>query len=305
MTNSKKSTASARETVARVRAEQARTERRRRVVIAASAVGAVLVVVAVLVVARLAGGGSPSTATSGSPAGSASAAVTSSVSRVPAATLNTVGAGSANNPPSAITAPALRSGGKPRVLYIGAEYCPYCAAQRWAVAQALSRFGTWNGLGQTSSSASDVDPNTATLSFHGATLTSPYVSFNGVETTTNQPAGTGYQPLDTPAPADAALMRTYDAPPYLPSGSAGGIPFLDIGGTYVSSGASYDPQLLAGKSQQQIADALKNPADPMAQAIDGAANAITAAICKTTSNQPPAVCSAPGVTAAASTLGHG
>lgn len=231
--------------------------------------------------------------------------MTSAVSHVPPATLSTVGAGSANNPTTAITAPALKQGGKPRMLYIGAEYCPYCAAQRWAVAQALSRFGTWTGLGQTSSSASDVDPNTATLSFHGATLTSRYVSFNGVETTTNQPAGTGYQPLDTPAPADAALMQTYDAPPYLPSGSAGSIPFLDIGGTYVSSGASYDPQLLAGKTQQQIADALKNPADPMAQAIDGAANAITAAVCKTTNNQPAPVCGAPGVTAAATTLGHG
>ena len=63
--------------------------------------------------------------------------------------------------------------------------------------------------------------------------------------------------------------------------------------------------MLAGKTQQQIADALKNPADPMAQAIDGAANAITAAICKTTNNQPSAVCAAPGVTAAATTVGHG
>jgi len=304
MTNSEKSKVAAQEKVARLRAEQARTERRR-VVIAVSAVGAVVVLIAVLVVARLAGGGGPTTAASGSSSASASAAVTSAVSHVPPATLNAVGAGSANNPPTAITAAALKQGGKPRVLYIGAEYCPYCAAQRWAVAQALSRFGTWTGLGQTSSSARDVDPDTATLSFHGATLTSRYVSFNGVETTTNQPAGTGYQPLDTPAPADAALMRTYDAPPYLPSGSAGGIPFLDIGGVYVSSGASYGPQLLAGKTQQQIADALKNPADPMAQAIDGAANAITAAICKTTNNQPAAVCAAPGVTAAATTLGHG
>ena len=43
----------------------------------------------------------------------------------------------------------------------------------------------------------------------------------------------------------------------------------------------------------------------MAQAIDGAANAITAAICKITNNQPAAVCVAPRVTAAAATLGHG
>ena len=146
MTNSEKSKAAAQDKVARLRAEQARTERRR-VVIAASAVGAVVVLVAVLVVARLAGGGGPATAASGSSSASASAAVTSAVSHVPPATLSTVGAGSANNPPTAITAPALKQGGKPRVLYIGAEYCPYCAAQRWAVAQALSRFGTWTGLG--------------------------------------------------------------------------------------------------------------------------------------------------------------
>ena len=55
----------------------------------------------------------------------------------------------------------------------------------------------------------------------------------------------------------------------------------------------------------ELADALKSPADPMAQAIDGAANAITAAICKTTNSQPAAVCTAPGVIAAAKTLGHG
>ena len=125
MTNSEKTKVAAQDKVARLRAEQARTERRR-VVIAASAVGAVVVLVAVLVVARLAGGGGPATAASGSSlsSASASAAVTSAVSHVPPATLNTVGAGSANNPPTAITAPALKQGGKPRVLYIGAEYCP-------------------------------------------------------------------------------------------------------------------------------------------------------------------------------------
>lgn len=57
MTNSEKTKVAAQEKVARLRAEQARTERRRRVVIAASAVGTVVVLVAVLVVARLAGPG--------------------------------------------------------------------------------------------------------------------------------------------------------------------------------------------------------------------------------------------------------
>ncbi len=29
--------------------------------------------------------------------------------------------------------PALTSGGKPQIVYMGAEYCPYCAAERWAM----------------------------------------------------------------------------------------------------------------------------------------------------------------------------
>jgi hypothetical protein len=210
-----------------------------------------MVLVGALVAAKFAGVGTPAATASGS--SSAPEAVTAALSQVRSTDPEAVGAGTADNPPTAVAAPALKQDGKTRVLYIGAEYCPFCAAQRWAVAQALSRFGTWAGLGQTTSSASDVDPNTATLSFHGATLASRYVSFTGVETTTNKPVGTGYQPLDTPTPADAALMGTYDAAPYLPSASAGGIPFLDIGGAYVSGGASYDPQLLAGKTQQQIA----------------------------------------------------
>jgi hypothetical protein len=302
MTNSSRSRLKAQEKVAQMRAAQSRA-RRRRIVTAVSAAGAVVLLVAALVVARLSGVGATAAAAGGS--SPATVGVTSAVSGVPAAVLDAVGVGTANNPPTAVSAPALKQAGKPRVLYIGAEYCPFCAAQRWALAQALSRFGTWTGLGQTTSSASDVDPNTATLSFHGATLASAYLSFTGVETTTNQLAGTGYQPLDTPAVADAALMRTYDAAPYLPSATAGGIPFLDIGGAYVSGGASYDPQLLAGKTQQQIAEALKNPADPIARAVDGAANAITAGVCKVTGGQPAAVCAAPGVIAAASTLGHG
>src|SRR5205823_15010475 len=36
--------------------------------------------------------------------------------------------------------------GKPEVLYIGAEYCPFCAAERWSLVYALARFGTFKGL---------------------------------------------------------------------------------------------------------------------------------------------------------------
>ena len=66
---------------------------------------------------------------------------------VPASTLDTVGAGSGvTAPPEIKGGTPLTSGGKPEVLYMGAEYCPFCAAERWAMVVALSRFGTFSGL---------------------------------------------------------------------------------------------------------------------------------------------------------------
>ena len=37
---------------------------------------------------------------------------------------------------------ALTEAGLPEMLYMGAEYCPFCAAERWAMVMALSKFGT-------------------------------------------------------------------------------------------------------------------------------------------------------------------
>lgn len=300
MVNARKSRAQASAAkVALLRAQQERAARRRQL-LAAGGVALVFIAVVGLVTAKLIGVGSVKAAATTSASQQLTAGLTSA-----ATALKGVGPQGNSALPAAIKAPALTADGKPRVLYVGAEYCPYCAAQRWAVAIALSRFGTWSGLGQTTSSATDAYPNTPTLSFHGAKLTSTYVSFSGFETTTNQPtAGGGYQPLDSLDAADTALLRKYNAAPYVASSAAGSIPFLDIGGTFVSSGSSYSPDLLAGKTQLQVVSALQNPADPIAKGAGAAANAITAAICKTTGGQPGAVCTAPGVTAAAAKLGH-
>jgi hypothetical protein len=202
-----------------------------------------------------------------------------------------------NAVPKAIQAPALTADGKPRVLYVGAEYCPYCAAQRWGLVVALSRFGIGSGLGQTHSSSSDVFPNTATLSFQGATYTSRYASFTGHETTTNELAGGQYKPLDTPSATDEQIFNTYDRPPYVEG--SGGVPFVDVGGAGTLSGASSSPELLGGKTHEQIAAALSDPASPIAKAIDGTANVFTAAISTMTKDTPGSVCSSSGVKAAA------
>jgi hypothetical protein len=226
------------------------------------------------------------------PSGSAGTALEKAVASIPAATFDTVGAGSKVMPPKAITGAPLIADGKPRVLYVGAEYCPYCAGERWAVVAALSRFGTFSNLGTTASSGSDVYPNTATLSFHGSTYTSTLLSFTGVEVTTNIPdaSGSGYTPLDTLTAADQQIATTYN--------SAGSIPFIDFGNRYAIVGASYDVGLLQGLTQSQIAAQLADPTTATAKGVLGAANMMTAALCKMTNGQPAAVCSSTAVTTA-------
>ena len=168
---------------------------------------------------------------------------------------------------------------------------------------ALSRFGTFSNLGQTHSSSTDIYPNTPTLSFHGATYTSQYLTFQGVETSSNVRQGDSYAPLDSLTSQQSQLLRTYNAPPYVAAGSAGSIPFIDFGNKFISSGASISPQLLAGKSASDISAALADPSSPIAQAIDGSANAFTAAICQLTGGQPGAVCGSTAVAAYQGKLG--
>ncbi|TCC26882.1 DUF929 family protein [Kribbella speibonae] len=290
--------AAARERIAAQLAAQQQAERRRRLLLAVGAVVLVVVIVGGLVTIRLVGGGKK---TATGPSGAADASLVTTLSSIPDSTFAAVGTGEVKAAPSAITAPALTAGGKPKVLYIGAEFCPYCAAERWPVTVALSRFGTFGNLGTTHSASEDVFPNTPTLSFHGATYTSQYLAFTGVETTTNEMVGNGYKPLDTPTAEDQKTFDTYNKPPYVESD--GSIPFIDLGGKYVGSGATYSPDLLAGKTQTEIADALKDPSSPIAKAVDGSANVYTAALCKLTNNQPAKVCSTDAVTAAAAKLG--
>jgi hypothetical protein len=291
----------AREKAAALAATQARAERRRKLMIAIGAVVVVIVVIGGLIAVRVAGGGKKDQAAG--PSGTADTSLISTLASIPPATFAAVGTAAVNASPSAITAPALTAGGKPKVLYIGAEFCPYCAAERWPVTVALSRFGTFSNLGTTHSASADVFPNTPTLSFHGATYTSQYLSFTGVETKTNEPEGNDYKALDTPTAEDAQTFETYNKPPYVESD--GSIPFIDLGGKYLGSGATYSPDVLAGKTQAQVADALKDPSSPIAKAVDASANVYTAAICKLTNNQPTKVCSTDTITAAAGKLGAG
>jgi hypothetical protein len=296
--------ASRREKIAAQRAAARRAEQRRRILIASGSIVAVLAIVLAFVVIKL--NSKPASVASGpnGPTGAALASVVSGVTSVPASTLDTVGGGNGafTGKIQAIkpAAAPLTANGKPELLYMGAEYCPYCAAARWAMIVALSRFGTFSGLQTIHSAAAngagqaEPDPNTPTWTFANAKYTSQYLTFTPVELQTNIPdTSTGtYTNLQTPTKAQQALLTKYDAAPYIDSSQAGAIPFIDFGNKYVSIGTPYDPGVLAGLSWATIAADLHNPNSAVTQAVGGTANHITAAICKMTGNQPASACTA-------------
>jgi len=281
---------SVRERIAAQQAAERRTVMRNRI-LAWSAVVVVIAVVVAFIAVKLSNTGGKASAST-LPTGAALTKITSQATSVPPATLDAVGAGSVQQPLIRLSGqPPLTKNGKPEMVYVGAEYCPFCAAERWAMTVALSRFGTFSNLGVTHSDTSDVFPNTHTLTFYKSSYSSNYVVFSPVET-----QDPNKNTLQTPTTDENNLVKKYDAPPYVSSQSQGSIPFVDIGNKYLISGASYSPGVLQGKNWSQIAAALHDPSSPIAKSALGTANMITAAICKTTANQPSSVCTSKAVT---------
>jgi thiol-disulfide isomerase/thioredoxin len=179
---------------------------------------------------------------------------------------------------------------KPEIFYYGAEFCPYCAAQRWSLVVALSRFGTFSKLPESLSSDQDVDPNTPTFTFVNSQYTSPYLDFVPVEAQDRD-----HKTLQTPAPQEQAILKQY---------SVNGFPFLNIANQYVASAPFYDPALLLGLSQEDIASRLSNPNDNLTKNIVGGANYLTAAICSVVHDQPASVCAQSPIPAIKQTVLH-
>lgn len=178
------------------------------------------------------------------------------------------------------------SNGHPEVFYAGAEYCPYCAAERWSLVMALSRFGSFKNLHFSASSSTDSYANTSTFTFVGSSYESKYIDFAPVELQDRD-----QKPLQTMTPDQQNLFAKYDQPPYVVSGK-GSIPFLSIANQYMTNGSGYDVGVLTDKTWQDIAGRLNNPQDDMTKKIVGNANYITAAICQVTNQQPGDVCTA-------------
>lgn len=191
--------------------------------------------------------------------------------------------------PTKILGSPLAQSGKPTVLYIGAEYCPFCAATRWGMVLALMRFGSLTNLKYMTSSATDYSPSTPTFTFANAIYSSQYLTFISLETENNTGA-----PLQYPAKWENVTLTKYDVPSAsCPDG--GCIPFIDFGNRTVQLGADYSPLLIQHYTWSQIISMLNNTSSPVAQSIIGGANIFTAQICEIDNFTPASVCSAPYV----------
>ena len=123
-------------------------------------------------------------------------------------------------------------------------------------------------------------------SFYKSTYTSKYLTFTPVENET-----ISHAPLQNTTAAQQAVWVKYSPPNQL------GYPFIDFGNKYLITGPQFDPAVLSGLTWEQVAQQMRDPSTKVAQGVLGAANYITAAICKITGNAPASVCSAPAVTA--------
>jgi thiol-disulfide isomerase/thioredoxin len=265
----------------------------------------ILSIVVVLLVVKITRG---TTTVVPPPVAPASSGVVKAATSVPGAVFDAVGAQQTTDPGEAVLSgqPALSIRGRPAVVYVGAEFCPYCAAERWALVVALGRFGTFSHLGATTSSDTEVFPGTPTFTFDGTTYRSRYVTFAAVEEYGARPSATapaGFPKLRDPSPVEWALVKRYDTEPFVPG--TGTFPFVDVDNRLVVSGSGigFSPGVLQGKSMAQIADDLSKPSNADTQALLGAANKLAAAICTATAGKPAAVCTSPGVKAGASQLG--
>ena len=175
----------------------------------------------------------------------------------------------------------MRRNGKLFVFFMGAEYCPYCAAERWAVVRALSKFGQWSGLKQTMSAArEEAFLNLPTYDLTEATYTSPHVEFVSREIKDRE-----FKPLQKLLKVDEKLVRKHN-----PDKS---IPFLLIGGRFMQVEAGFSPKIFIGHTFRQTETELKKIESDIRKTIDDEANIISALMC--VSGLPPELCRESGI----------
>jgi hypothetical protein len=187
-------------------------------------------------------------------------------------------------------APQLSSGGRPEIMFICAEYWSKCAAERWALVMALSKFGTFTTLKGTTSSATTASPKTPTFSFYGAAYSSKYLTLVTDELETNTDVGGGEYPLLQPPTAqEMTMMNAWDRAPYTTIKAS--LPFAYIGGKFLLTTAQYDASAISQMGFEAAARIMSAGTDPVSRHAQAAAGYLVADFCALTRDQPARVCS--------------
>ncbi len=152
-------------------------------------------------------------------------------------------------------APVLFDNGKLDFLYIGGQFCPYCAMQRWAIVMALEHFGTFSGLSYITSAEASVP----TYDFIGVTYSSNNISFAGVEVWNN--VSPNYSALETLNSQQQSLYNKY---------GTGSIPFIIIGGSVFRSaaGASLNVNSFSGQTANAVQYQISQKSGPLYEQIN-------------------------------------
>jgi len=210
--------------------------------------------------------------------------------------------------------------GKPSVIYLGSITCIWCAANRWSMALALSRFGNFTYLFKGYSAMQDGDAPTlywapthyaSTNVTFGSFYESDYVNFLPIEESAPVSGGFSLQPL--------SALQTYanktdnlayiDAMKYVVSiNSFAGTPY-SIWGDYVAPGS--DARAFGNNSQssdllnmthEELLQQIANPTSQLGWTEYAGADYYAAMICKSINNAAP-VCGLKSIKAMESTLG--
>ncbi|WP_154562582.1 DUF929 family protein [Cutibacterium porci] len=178
--------------------------------------------------------------------------------------------------------------GQASLLYVGAEFCPYCAMERLSLTAALSRFGKFDGLSDSVSSSREKDmASIPTVTYRNSTYSSKYVRFSPVELQDSD--GNKISDLTS---EQRKVFQKYDPKGY--------IPFLYWGDSVTEIPAQI--QSLSNKTSSDAMGLIKNPDTDESKKVIGGANLMSAEICKRNGGRPASVCTSKGVRDADSLL---
>ena len=168
-----------------------------------------------------------------------------------------------------VTDKPLLKNNKHLIFFLVVGYCPFCAAERWAIVESLKKFGTWNNLKMDKSAESEEKyVNIPTFNFSKATYDSKELEFRGVEI-----ADRYFENLQDLTDYDKELLENYN-PDQI-------IPFLLIDGQFMQIGSGIKPEKLQNMEHEQILREINNEqSSDIGNMIKTEIDNITTLVCK-------------------------